>query len=458
MLAALLVMAGVAAPVLLRRPDWAVGLFAFLLVLHANLALSQRFGVGLADPLLFGMMIALIACYPLLHGDRQGGMTRMIVAYALWLAAAANSLLLSDSPGASLGSLRSFLPNIAYSVAIFLLVTDRARLVAALAGIVAASVVLGSLTVVQMMAGLEGFDFYGLANGALQHIADEVDAFRPTGPVHDPNYYAQILMPGFGIAFAATAAARGWRTKLVAAVITGIIGLAMLMTASRGGMLAAAVTVVFVLYTFRRIGYLLLLVPPVLAAIALIPAFSARFLTVVIALAAILSGEPTRETSVSGRLAEMQAAAILFADHPLTGVGYGMFDSRYQEISANYDLNLRASDRAAHSLYLEAAAEQGVVGLAALFFLLGSALRALHLARVTARASVDGLFESSLLALGAASAGLFASSIFLHDAYAQHLWLIIALLFASERAARRFQPSTCPQIRAEHARQARMSP
>ena len=436
---AVLLLLGVAAaalaPVLLRRPDWAVGLSAFLLLLHANLVLSQRFGIGLADPLLFGMMVTLVAAYPLLHGDRQEGMTRLTVAYALWFAAAANSLYWSETAGTSSDMLRAYLPNIAYSVALFLLVTDRQRLVAALAGVLAATVLLAVLTTVQLLAGLEAFDFYGLANGTLGHIAEEVDSFRPTGPVLDPNYYAQILMPGFGIAFAAVAGLRGRGRKLLAGLAAGIIGLAILFTASRGGMLAAGATVLYVLYRFRRIGYLALFVPPVLIALSLVPAYATRFMTFATALAALLSGEPVRELSVAGRLSEMEAAAILFVEHPVSGVGYGMFESRYQEISANYDLQLRAADRAAHSLFLEAAAEQGVVGLAALLFLIGSALLALHRGRMMAEAAGDTAFARCLIALGAGAVGLFAASVFLHDAYAQHLWLLLALLFASERAA-----------------------
>jgi len=112
-----------------------------------------------------------------------------------------------------------------------------------------------------------------------------------------------------------------------------------------------------------------------------------------------------------------------------------MFESRYQDISANYDMMLRGADRSAHSLYLETAAEQGVIGLAALLFLLGTALRAVQLAYRGAARQGDTALMSTLRALGAAAVGLFVSSIFLHDAYAQHFWLVLALLFAAERAA-----------------------
>jgi putative inorganic carbon (HCO3(-)) transporter len=147
----------------------------------------------------------------------------------------------------------------------------------------------------------------------------------------------------------------------------------------------------------------------------------------------LASGQDSMDTSVSGRLAEMEAAAILFAEHPVAGIGYGLFESRYQDISANYDMVLRGRDRSAHSLYLETAAEQGIMGLTALLLLLGSSLRAAQLAYRRAALQVDIGLVHAVGAMIAGAVGLFVASVFLHDAYAQHFWLVLALLFAAER-------------------------
>ena len=429
----LVLLALCALPVLLRRPEFAVLLFTFLLVLHANLILSKRFSVHLADPVIFGMMLGLVAVYPILHGDRPNGSGRFFGALAIWLAAVLNSLLWSGAYGVSLVDLQAFLPNILYALLLFLLVTDRDRLLAALAGVLAACLVLSVLTIIQLASGLQDFDFYGLANGSIGHIAGGVDALRPTGPVYDPNYYCQILIPGFGIALAAAAGAASPRMKSAGFAAAVVIGIAMLLTASRGGLVAAGVSVLFVLYAYKRIRYLVFLLPPLVATLYLVPAYSDRLVSMVNSAAAFLSGETVAETSLAGRLAEMEAAAILFSEQPLYGIGYGMFETRYQDISANYDLQLRGQDRSAHSLYLETAAEQGVIGLFALLVLLCSSLRALQLALASAAAGGDVRLMKGLNALGAASAGLLASSLFLHDAYAQHFWLVLALLFATER-------------------------
>jgi hypothetical protein len=185
----------VAVPIFLRRPTWAVFTFAFLLLLHANLVLSSEYGVGLADPLLFGAMLGLAAVYPLLHGDTGHGLGRFLFACGLWVSAVLNSYLWSTAAGVSLGSLQAFLPNLLYALVLLSLIADRDRLVAALWGVVAATALLSTLTVLQVGLGLVDFSFFGLAQGGIDHIAGRVDAIRPTGPVRDPNYYCQILIP-----------------------------------------------------------------------------------------------------------------------------------------------------------------------------------------------------------------------------------------------------------------------
>jgi len=76
---------------------------------------------------------------------------------------------------------------------------------------------------------------------------------------------------------------------------------------------------------------------------------------------------PSRLTSVeSNRYAYWRVAAETFAEHPLRGIGAGGFRVPWLR-----ERPFRESVRDAHSLYLETAAELGLVGLAALALLLG---------------------------------------------------------------------------------------
>jgi hypothetical protein len=133
----------------------------------------------------------------------------------------------------------------------------------------------------------------------------------------------------------------------------------------------------------------------------------------------------------AGRLASLQShryaywkvAARAFADHPVRGLGSGGFQVRWLE-----KRDFRESVRDAHSLYLETAAELGVIGLAALALFLGGiaaaarqALRtdlALAASPVAAlvvwatQAAIDWLWEMPAVTLPALllAAGLVAAS------------------------------------------------
>src|SRR5438876_1017394 len=71
--------------------------------------------------------------------------------------------------------------------------------------------------------------------------------------------------------------------------------------------------------------------------------------------------------SFVGRLNFWRAGLAIFVDHPVVGTGPGTFGI----VHAAYQRDVRYYARDAHSLYVQTAAEQGVVGLAALAGLLG---------------------------------------------------------------------------------------
>lgn len=426
-------------PALLRRPEWTVFGLSFLLGLNANHVLSWQFGIGVADPALLAAALGLALCDWALRPHWLTGFTRYAIAVAVVLAAMLNSLIWSWAPDVSYGKVTGYLPNVLLTLPLLLLITNQRRLVHALAGVATAALLLSVLTVAQAVFALETQDFLGLAKVAMGNISEGVDALRPTGPLEDPNYYAQMLVPGLGIWLGLALAAPTLRLRLLAGLAVAGVTAAVLLTSSRGAFLAAAIMALALMIRERRAGLLLVLAPPMLAVLLLMPGYAERLGNTATSAWSALTGQKVGEASVAGRLAEMEAAGRLFLEHPVAGVGFGSFQEFYQEVSVRSDLKLRSADRSAHSLYLETAAEQGLVGLTALAALLwlafGAALRAARVAGVdpVVRVMVDGLVAGAL--------GLLLCSIFLHDAYAQNIWLTLTLLFSCERAL-------CPPVSA----------
>ena len=138
-------------------------------------------------------------------------------------------------------------------------------------------------------------------------------------------------------------------------------------------------------------------------------------------------------TNQSGRIAFPLVSWAMFLDEPIHGQGLHTFGLHYQSYLAALDLPswVRADLRPvpwAHNLYAQVLAEQGLIGISALLFLVASTLR---VARKTIRI---GDRRARLLAIGLIGAlisflvGALFDSSFLREWVVIELFCIIALI------------------------------
>jgi O-antigen ligase len=175
--------------------------------------------------------------------------------------------------------------------------------------------------------------------------------------------------------------------------------------------------------------------------------------------ASLVSGEAGPGESPDGaikrRVTEMFAAVYVFIDHPVIGVGPGMFRTYAEEYGNRGATTLRRieGDRRAHSLLLEIAAESGALGLTLFLAMLLVTMAGLASARrslLERDPEIANLATAYLLAL----VGYVASGVFLHLAYMRYFYLVLALggaacyvadqALAEEPAAPRATPSPVP--------------
>ncbi|MGH3080494.1 MAG: O-antigen ligase family protein [Gaiellaceae bacterium] len=238
-----------------------------------------------------------------------------------------------------------------------------------------------------------------------------VDGPRAQGLFKDPNVFGPFLVPAALILMEEVASPR----------------LLQLRQATK--LLLLSVVTLGVLFSFSRAAWLNLMVATVvlLVVLALRRGGGRRVMTlfVVVLLAAAAGFGVVSATSTAGFLQERaafqvydvqrfgaQASGIdLAAQYPL-GIGPGQFE--------------RVSELSAHSTYVRALAEQGVLGLVAFLALmlltLGFAARSAVLGRNT-----YGIGSAALLA---AWCGLLANSLFIDTLHWRHLWLLAALIWA----------------------------
>jgi O-antigen ligase/Tfp pilus assembly protein PilF len=191
------------------------------------------------------------------------------------------------------------------------------------------------------------------------------------GSFYWPNPFAAFLLLLIPVTLMRLIYGRSRRETLALGVITMVLLVAFILTYSRGAWVVLAGVTLLTLIVMRppSKGIALqrttaVIVMAVLVSVVLASRVDHSSEEGLFARAASITN--IGNESVQGRLSFWRSAIAIFRDHPLVGTGpwtYGIAHTRYQD-----DVRFYASD--AHNLYLQTAAEMGLVGLAVLVTLL----------------------------------------------------------------------------------------
>ena len=246
-----------------------------------------------------------------------------------------------------------------------------------------------------------------------------VDGPRAQGLFKDPNVFGPFLVPAALILMEEAVAPRLLRLRLLSKLLfLSVLVVGVLFSFSRAAWLNLAVgaTVLLVVLALRRGGgrrAVTLLVVLLLAAIALFAAVS------VTSTADFLQQRASFQVYDAQRFGAQVSGLDIATQYPL-GIGPGQFE--------------RVSELSAHSTYVRALAEEGVLGVLVLLGLmlltLGFAARSAVLGRDT-----YGIGSAALLA---AWCGVLANSLFIDTLHWRHLWLLAALIWAGAALRARY--------------------
>lgn len=180
----------------------------------------------------------------------------------------------------------------------------------------------------------------------------QVRATLVSGDVEaNPNRFAIRLLLPLSFAIALAVSARRWWTRLIALFFMAIMSWALLLSMSRGTLLAAvAVIVIFALrskFVRRRV------VLVVLAAAVLAAAMPEGLL---------LRLEQSKQDRGAGRLDIWTVGLIALEHRPVIGAGYNNFPTAFTEY-AGYAPHFARIVNDAHNIYLATSVEGGVIGL-----------------------------------------------------------------------------------------------
>ncbi len=256
---------------------------------------------------------------------------------------------------------------------------------------------------------------------------------RAVGSFGQSNELGAFLAMFTAFAAAQLPAARGWLARITvgASVVAGC--LAVVMTVSRGAVVALVAALLLVALRSSRVLTLVLLVVLVTAPLWTPDYLKERMMST--QLDSEASDGPALESSAQIRLDTWRAILKLVSEHPLDGVGFAGLV--YVLPAAGEELGVAVKD-SPHNTYLRFLGEMGVLGLALLLALMW---RCWTLAREGIRLARDRADRQLSLGVAAATLALAVSCAFgdrfFSPLIAGNFWLACALVddLVSERRA-----------------------
>jgi O-antigen ligase len=434
----------VGAGVLLRRPDWAVPLFAFLLYTNSSAVAVQIHGVpfvvAAALPLLLGLPIAR----DLLLRREPPVLTPALPWILAFLAVQLAGVLVALRPEEALEAL---VTSLLEGLVLYVLVTNAIRTPAVLRqvlwSLVAAGAFMGAVVGLQYLTGRYEDDFLGYAQVDVSGIGFVVDATadlrqpRIGGPLGMPNRFSQIMAILVPLALFQIQASRRRAARLAAAASLALVLVGFALGFSRGA--AVGLGAMFcVMIAMGHVSARQLLAAGLAAVglVLLVPQFAVRLASLArVADLATQAGGPglgEADSSTQGRITEMVAGGLIFADHPLIGVGPEMYRRHYPDYARVAGGRVRPNSREAHSLPIHMAAEHGILGLTAFAAIFAVTIRDLLRAR---RRIAPFDPDAARLATGVllALVAFLTTSVFLHASFIRYQWFLLALAGATAR-------------------------
>jgi len=311
---------------------------------------------------------------------------------------------------------------------------------------------LGALSLYQAVTGSYQQQFGGLAQRNLRFELNDQGGNKPDkpgkaappirlveraeGPIGDPNRYAQIMVVLLPLAFFRYWAEGSRLLRWTAVGAAGFILAGVLLTYSRGAFVALVLLIVImVVLRYVKLSHVVLTAVGVALLVALInPAYYKRVGTIATA-KSLISEDATEQAGsvIRGRTTEMLAALMAFADHPILGVGPGQYTPFYSvAYQSRPEIAFRqiTHARRAHSLYLEMAAETGLIGLTVFMAIAVGLLYQLHTAR-RRWAETRPNFANLATCLSLSIVAYLGTGIFLQLSYERYYWFLLALAGAA---------------------------
>jgi putative inorganic carbon (HCO3(-)) transporter len=419
------------------RPDTATLVVIAILYSNAAAIAVQRYDV----PYFVGATFPLLLVVPFAHHVVIRRQPIIIATGLPWMLGYFIVMILGTVAGMAAAPERALEALVTFAVEgllIYFVVTNVIRslddLRRAVWVLLIVGMVIGALSVHQQVTKSWDSDYGGFArvsdatlDGGGARFSTQDRQPRLSGPIGEKNRYAQVMVVLIPLGLLMAWTTKRPSLRILAAVATAFIAFGAVLTFSRGAALGFAITIMLMaLLGYIRPSQVFALAIGVAVLFTVQPTYLERLLTIEALGGATESGVTVEDDSFRKRANETIAALLVFADHPLLGVGRGLFPVHYGEYADEVGIIHDLEARQAHNLYAGMAAEVGLPGLIFFMGIFGSTLFAL--ARVRSRTRVIAPQHAAMAtAFFLAVVAYLTTGLFLHLSYERYLWILLAL-------------------------------
>lgn len=298
------------------------------------------------------------------------------------------------------------------------------------------AIFIGGLSAFQQATGTFENNYWGFAQvtgrgfgTGEKTLSGEVIQARLEGPLGEKNYYAQLMLMVVPIGLFQFRSEINKSWKFIALVASGLAMVASALTFSRGVAVAFVILIlVMILFSYISLNQIILMGIGLLFVFTFFPQYTIRLLTIQELFTIRADGPDLASTDVAtqGRVGEMYTAWLVFIDHPLLGVGPNMFREFYQDYADFNGIKVHNEARRAHNIFLEVAANNGLIGLIFFVSIPGFTLYKLNKVIKIWRKK-DPAFANMAIGIFLAITTYLANGLFLSLSYERYYWFILAI-------------------------------
>lgn len=427
----LLVIPGIFLLVLsIARPEFGLAVLVFVVYTNLSDILIVRFGFPSVTQPLVAVAVASVFARLILFQEQIRGWAQPFVLLGIYTTLGYISIFYADDVALASSALAYYSKNAIIGLLLVIVIQKPESLRWAVWALLLAGILMGTISVFQVFTSTYTNTYWGF--GRVIHLND---GYRIIGSIGDANYYAQIMVVLLPLAVERFLHHKSLILRILAAWAFAVSALTILYTYSRGGFLALVVVgfVFFIRQPVRPWAAAFFIISVALIIFQFLPEqYTSRISSLFTFIPGNNNTTGAVDASLQGRSAANMVALYMFLDNPIFGVGVGNFNVKFDYYARQHGLGHETTG--AHNLYLETAAERGLLGFLSFAAIIYSTFKVLQKTRIM---SLNGNLGELARICDSVSIGLIGylvTSIFLHGAYIRYLWILLGIAWSVPQA------------------------